>query len=59
MVYIFIYIPPDVVLGRPVFFAVDNVDFAKDIVVKKRKLLTWKTTGKTVIGWLQRIRSSS
>jgi len=25
-----LYIPPDVVLGRHVFFAVDNVDFAED-----------------------------
>ena len=25
-----LYIPPDLVLGRHVFFAVDNVDFAED-----------------------------
>ena len=25
-----LYIPPDVVLGRHIFFAVDNVDFAED-----------------------------
>ena len=25
-----LYIPPDVVFGRHVFFAVDNVDFAED-----------------------------
>ena len=25
-----IYIPPDIVKGRHIFFAVDNVDFAED-----------------------------
>ena len=25
-----VYLPPDIVLGRHVFFAVDNVDFSED-----------------------------
>lgn len=33
-----IYIPPDVVLGRRIFFAVDNVDFAEDTPDGKRTL---------------------
>ena len=33
-----IYLPPDVVLGRHVFFAVDNVDFAEDTPDGKRTL---------------------
>ena len=33
-----IYVPPDVVPGRHVFFAVDNVDFAEDTPDGKRTL---------------------
>jgi hypothetical protein len=25
-----VYIPPDVVIGRRIFFAIDNVDFSED-----------------------------
>ena len=33
-----IYVPPDVVPGRHIFFAVDNVDFAEDAPDGKRTL---------------------
>lgn len=33
-----IYVPPDVVPGRHVFFTVDNIDFAKDTPDSKHTL---------------------
>ena len=33
-----VYLPPDIVQGRHVFFAVDNVDFAEDTIDGKRTL---------------------
>ena len=33
-----IYLPPDIVQGRHVFFAVDNIDFAEDTIDGKRTL---------------------
>jgi len=33
-----VYLPPDIVIGRHVFFAIDNVDFAEDTYDGKRTL---------------------
>lgn len=33
-----IYLPPDIVKGRHVFFAIDNVDFAEDTPDGRRTL---------------------
>ena len=33
-----VYLPPDIVQGRHVFFAVDNVDFAEDTIDDKMHL---------------------
>lgn len=33
-----VYIPPDIVLGRFIFFAVDNIDFSEDTPSSKNAL---------------------
>ncbi|KAJ7390202.1 hypothetical protein OS493_026712 [Desmophyllum pertusum] len=41
-----VYLPPDIVKGRHVFFAIDNVDFAEDSPDGKRTFmaLQWRFT---------------
>ena len=58
-----VYLPPDVVVGRHVFFAVDNVDFCEDTPDGKQTfhgtaMAIYQRTNAQDVPWTQRSKAA-